>query len=568
VGAKSARLLTVFALLLGLLGSSATSGTQSSGTPSGGDPQGLRFRVTIDTAVPDQYVSGRLYVMISRRDSPEPRFQVSARGIPIWGKDITAPKRGMTIEVDSRDEGVFGFPLSSMRDLPPGEYHVQALLNVYERFERSDGSVVELPMPCGDGQNPFRQPGNLVSDVVTMDLQPTQGRPMSLRLTQAIEPVHPIPPDGNCQQGNPPDTEHVKYFKIQSDLLTEFWGRPMYIGADVLLPEGYNDPAEADRSYPVVYRHGHYPYQRAPYSFREDGGNAFSRWWLSDDVPRMIAVEFRHENPYYDDSYAVNSANLGPYGDAIAHEMLAAIDERFRTVPEPWARALTGGSTGGWASLAQQVFYPEIYDGVWSLCPDSPDFRAFQVVNVYEDANAYWTDHEWYRVARPSNRRINGDIQYTMEDENHWELALGTRSRSTKQWDIWEAVHGPQGPDGYPARIWDKDTGLIDPEVAAAWRDMDIRHYLETNWSSVGPLLKDKIHVYMGDADTYFLDSGSEYLRAFLENVENPESGAEFQFGRRQPHCWSPYTSPELLTLITDRMIERAPQGSLEAWQR
>ena len=167
----------------------------------------------------------------------------------------------------------------------------------------------------------------------------------------------------------------------KSDLLSAYWGRPMYIAANVLLPAGYDE--HPDARYPVVYQHGHYP-GPSPFSFREDGGNAFSAWWLSSEQrDRVIAVTFRHENPFYDDSYAVNSANLGPYGDAITKELMPELDHRFRTQGSAWARSLTGGSTGGWESLAQQVFYPELYSSTFSTCPDPVDFRYPSGVPAY-----------------------------------------------------------------------------------------------------------------------------------------------------------------------------------------
>src|SRR5581483_7926335 len=172
-------------------------------------------------------------------------------------------------------------------------------------------------------------------------------------------PAEPVPEGGTCQQGNPADSEHVKHLKIQCDLLTAFWGPPMFLGADVLLPDGFD--ASSGTRYPVIYLQGHYP--------------------------KVIVVQLRHENPYFDDSYAVNSANLGPYGDAIVTELIPALQHRFRMVPKPWARTLTGASTGGWEALAQQVYDPSFYGGTWPLCPDPVDFRFHQLVNIYRDQN-------------------------------------------------------------------------------------------------------------------------------------------------------------------------------------
>ncbi len=149
----------------------------------------------------------------------------------------------------------------------------------------------------------------------------------------------------------PPDTAWVKRIKIQSQLLTKFWGHPMYIGATILLPAGYND--HPNERYPVIYDQGHFGLN-APFGFTEtkpqnergQAGYEFYQQWTSGNLPRMLAVTFQHPTPYFDDSYAVNSANNGPYGDALLQELIPYLEEHFRIIREPYARVLTGGSTG------------------------------------------------------------------------------------------------------------------------------------------------------------------------------------------------------------------------------
>ncbi len=126
-------------------------------------------------------------------------------------------------------------------------------------------------------------------------------------------------------------------------------------------------------------------------------------------------MSIQHANPYYDDSYGVNSANVGPYGDAIVKELIPYVEKRFRWIGEPWSRALYGGSTGGWIALAQQIFYPDFFNGSWCSCPDPVDFRAYQQIDIYKDRNAYWADSEWKRVPRIDRRDTNGDVTATME---------------------------------------------------------------------------------------------------------------------------------------------------------
>ena len=544
------------ALLLVAVGSASAV---QSGSP-------LEFRITFDAGLRADAATGRVFVIVSAPGDQDPRFNVEpAGGVPAWGRDVTAVAPGTSMVVDASSE-VYGYPFASIDQLPEGDYTVQAFLNVYTKFTRSDGSVVWLHMPCGDGGYFFDSPGNLYSTPVEMHLSPTGGT-VELALDTEIDPSEPVPDGGTCQQGNPSDSRHVKHMKIQSDLLTEFWGTPIFIGADVLLPVGYDKARNAGARYPVVYLQGHYP-GGDPFWFSEGGGDRFSDWWLSKDAPRVVVVQFRHETPFFDDSYAVNSANLGPYGDAIVTELIPALEDSYRLVPKPWARTLTGGSTGGWEALAQQIFYPSFYGGSWGLCPDSLSFGWHQLVNIYKYANAYHRSYDWEQAPRPSARTVPGDTLWTMGQENHFELAMGTLGRSQLgQWDVWQAVFGPQGPDGYPAPIWDKATGEIDHEVAEQWKPMDLSLYVADNWRQIGSKLAGKLRIYVGDDDTFFLNNGVQAMESVLEGLKDPKAKAVVEYGADAPHCWGPWGA-ELVQMMADAMASNAPAEADLSWYR
>jgi hypothetical protein len=254
----------------------------------------------------------------------------------------------------------------------------------------------------------------------------------------------------------------------------------------------------------------------------------------------VLLVEIQHPTPYYDDSYAVNSENNGPYGDAIQYELIPEIERRFRGIGAGWARFTYGGSTGGWEAMAVQVFYPEEYNGAWVACPDPIDFRAYTLVNIYQDRNAYFLDSEWKRTPRPGQRDWLGRVSTTLEETNHRELALGTKSRSGDQWDTWEAVYSPVGPDGYPRRIWDKLTGEIDREVAEFWREhYDLVHILRRDWKTLGPKVKGKLFIYVGDMDNYYLNNAVYLAEEFLESTRDPYYAGDVDYGDRAEHCWN-----------------------------
>jgi hypothetical protein len=544
------RRLSVATLFVGLLALVIGSFVSSAGRPD----EPLRFEVELSPRASaaiaelglDVPVVGRVYVIISTDDRREPRFQVRPRGVPFWGKDVRDISGGGQIVLSSADDAVIGHPLESIEDIPPGEYYVQAALNVYTRFERSDGHVVEMHLNSGAGQSPFRAPGNAYSEVRQIYLDPGTSGPVRLELSEVIPPVEPPEPGESLQQGNPRDEgELVKFVKIRSDLVSEFWGRDMYIGANVLLPADYwEDP---ERRYPVIYYQGHFAGRRVPFGYGSRGGggrgSGFTEFWDSPDSPKMIVVSFRDANPFYDTSYSVNSANVGPYGDALVQELIPYLEGEFRIVAEPWARVLAGGSTGGWEALAMQVFYPDFFGGAWGWCPDPVDFHYYQIVDIYEDENAYEIGSAWMKVERPAQRRTDGNVQMTMRQENGYELAVGPRGRSGGQWAIWEALYSPVGADGYPAPIWDPVTGGIDHDVGEYWREhYDLHDILRRNWPSLGPKLTGKLHFAVGDMDSYYLNNGVHALEEFLSAVDDPPAHASFEYGPRKPHCWIGYS--------------------------
>lgn len=508
---------------------------------------GIKFEVTFTGEAHSGDITGRVYVILASDNTREPRFQVHPRGVPFFGKDISSLKPEEPAVLDAED---FGYPYPSLNDIPPGEYHVQAFINLYTRFERLDGHVLWMHQDQWEGQRWNRSPGNIYSEVRKLTIDPSRGEVIRLSCSEVIPEV-----------AVPPDTKWVKRIKFQSRILTEFWGQPMYLGAVILLPKGYHE--NPDQSYPVNYMQGHFSLN-PPYGFREkkpvSGGSReqrgydFHEYWISDDCPRMLAVTFQHPCPYYDDSYAVNSPNVGPYGDAIMQELIPYIEKEFRIIKEPYARVLSGGSTGGWISLAMQIFYPDFFGGVFSLCPDPVDFRYFQCVDIYGDKNAYYKQFGGISVPTPSDRLTDGVVTLTYEQRNHFELALGTKNRSGQQIDIFEAAFGPIAEDGYVKPLFDKRTGEIDPEVAQYWKKhYDLRYYLETHWTQIGAALEGKLHIYTGDMDTHYLNNAVVLLERFLEKTKNPYYAGTIEYGDGEPHCWGPY-GEELLELIGEHV--------------
>ncbi|MES2177598.1 MAG: alpha/beta hydrolase-fold protein [Gemmatimonadota bacterium] len=507
---------------------------------------GPRIEISFAKEAHAEPITGRVYVAFSKTSDARstPIQQTGETGVPLFGVNIESLAAGKAAAIDAKS---LGYPARSLKDIPAGEYWVQPFVNVYTKFARADGHTVWMHMDQWEGQNWKRSPGNIFGEPVKIAYDPKSPKPIKLIADKVIPPIVV-----------PADSGNVKRIKIQSQILSKWWGQPIYLGAVILLPKDYDKHPEA--KYPIVYSEGHFSL-RAP-------GVGSTPYWNADGTPRMIIVTLQHPSPYYDDSYGVNSANNGPFGDAIMQELIPAVESKLRVIGQPWARLLTGGSTGGWISLAKQVMYPDFYGGTWSLCPDGVDFRYHQIVNVYADTNAYWLNRGWMKIDRPTQRRPDGNITAMMKDENWYELAVGDKSRSGGQWDIWEATYGPVGADGYPARIWDKQTGVIDKKVADYWKqNYDLRNILETKWSTLGPKVANKINVYVGDADSYFLNMGVHMLENFTKTTASPKWTGEIVFQPMAPHCWGP-PMPELMGKMTTHMERTAPTGAdLRSWR-
>lgn len=549
---------------------------------------GLQVNVVYPEKAAAGPLDGRLLLMISKNGKAEPRFQINdgPTGQQVFGIEVDGWKPGQKAVFDA---SVFGFPLASLAEVPAGKYHVQALLHRYETFHRADGHVVKLPMDRGEGQQWNAAPGNLYSTPREIALDPGQSGTVEIVLDAVIPPIAP-----------PADTRYIKHVKMKSELLSKFWGRPIELGAHVLLPAGFDDHPEA--RYPLVINHGHFPYDFAgfreeppdpnlepDYNERfqwkgynrtvEEHAHQFYKEWTGPNFPRFLIVEIQHANPYYDDSYAVNSQNLGPYGDAITYELIPFLEKKFRGIGQGWARFMYGGSTGGWEAMAAQVFYPEEYNGAYIACPDPIDFRAYTTVDIYSHQNAYVIESDWKKTRRPGHRNWLGHVSATVEEMNHLELVLGPKSRSGGQWDIWEAVYSPVGKDGYPQPIWDKKTGVIDKEIAAHWREFyDLRHILERDWKTLGPKLHGKLNIYVGDMDNYYLNNAVYLTEEFLRKAD-PPFGGEIAYGDRAEHCWNgdptrPNATSRLryhqmyAPKILQRLLSTAPAGAdVTSWR-
>ena len=575
-------------VLLGLL--SGAGPTAQAQAPAASD---LRVEVTFDEALSDTPMTGRIFLALSPDPEPVPRIAayMSARRrvarVPFFAMDVEGWAPGAAAIIDA---SASGYPLHSLADVTPGTYYVQAVLNVYTRFERTDGHVIWAPMDQWEGQRWAYKPGNFVSEPVQVRIDPSEPETIRLNLTRTIPPVQ-----------MPADTRWVKRIKIQSEMLSEFWGHPIYLGATILLPKTYEE--QPDQRYPAIYVQNHFsldpafdfsttppaptptssnlkPYPRSnvetadPWKGggKKESGYEFYQAWATDTLSQMVAITFQHPTPYFDDSYAVNSVNHGPYGDALVEELIPYLEEQFRLIAEPYARVLTGGSTGGWSSLALQIQNPTFFNGTWTFYPDPVDFRRFQLINIYEDENAFIVPNAAYDAPeRMLQRTPEGQPLATVRQISQLEHAQGTQGRSGAQIDAWNAAFAPITADGYPAELWDKVTGKIDRDVAHYMRDngSDLRYYLEENWPEIGDDLVGKIRIYNPEMDDFYLPLAVYLMEDFLENRTDPYYDGAIVHGRpMKAHGWSPVTNAQLVEEMARHVAEHAPAEADTSWIR
>ncbi len=291
---------------------------------------GPRFEVVVPADAHAQPITGRVYVVLSRKESTNLLDRIGSweQETPFFGQDVSALRPGESGVINA---DTLGYPLASLKDIPAGDYYVQALVNVYTEFHRADGHTIWAHMDQWEGQQFNKSPGNLYSEVQKVHLDPAKGYDIKLEANHVIPPVEV-----------PPDTPWVKHVRFESKLLTAVLGTPDVPWRDRSAAQGLRPASE--RALSGDLRAG--TFRAASALVHADGAaEPDSKWgklryetfqaWSGDNFPRMIAVTFQHPTPFFDDSYAVNSANNGPYGDAIMQELIPYLEEHFRIIREP-----------------------------------------------------------------------------------------------------------------------------------------------------------------------------------------------------------------------------------------
>ncbi len=462
---------------------------------------GLKFAVQYPATAFAGPFSGRVVVYLSK-NAPQPRFGPNwFMPEPMYSKMFRNMKPNEEMVLDGE---TMGFP-GKLSALPAGEYTVQAVV------DRNLG-----------GRSIGSSPGNLYSQPERVALDPAEEKTVSILCDQVIQ-ARPFR-----------ETETVKEVRVESKLLSKFYGRPTYLNASVALPEAWHK--EPNRKFPIVYEvpgfGGRHTMMSGATNVRATnrGGVEFLHVVLDPDCPTGHSV-------------FADSANNGPWGKALTTELIPEIEKRFRAIGTMETRYVRGHSSGGWSSLWLQVTYPDVFGGCWSTSPDPVDFRDFQRIDLYQPNANMFTDSAG--APRPL-ARIGDQVAILYKPFSDMERPL-----RGEQLGSFEGVFSPRGPDGEPRKLWNRDTGAIDPDVAQAWKKYDIDLTLRTHWQQLGPKLKGKLHVYCGDMDTFYLEGAVKLLQKDLQRLGSDAKVELF------PGDHGSVMTPELRQRIDTEMAEQ-----------
>ncbi len=463
---------------------------------------------------------GRLFIFFGKSPYAEPRTQTWPGPWNQGGEFFAVNLRGLeadeSIELNG-SEGWIGTASWNLPEVPEGDYRMQVLW---------DQDLVE---------SGINAPGNIYSSVSTVEIGSTAE--LTFELDQQIGErrvvSHPL----------------VREIDLVSDTLSAWWGHPVHVKASVLLPAGYKEGA--DIAYPIRYNVAGYGgrYTRVNQLAGDDN---FMEWWTSDEAPRIINVFLDGEGPF-GDSYQMDSENSGPYGYSLIHELIPRIESLYRGTSTAETRFVDGCSTGGWVSLALQLFYPDQFNGTFSYSPDAIDFSNYQLINIYRDGNTFVNE---YGLTRPIMRDVMGEPMVSWEDFIQYENVQGasdTYLNSGGQICSHTALYSPAGENGLPVPLIDPRSGAIDHEVAEHWKKYDLRLHCQENWEELGPQLQGKIFIWMGDMDNFYLNTATRSFSEFIDQTENPESDAEIVFTPMEGHC-SMYSHRAVLMKIQERL--------------
>lgn len=485
-----------------------------------GQNHGLDLNISVDASLlADFKSSGRLFIFLNKNPNVEPRTLTwPSPGNYIFAKNFNNWDGQSSLQVTHSNDWV-STASWSLDNIPAGTYYVQLAWDQDTQESRIDA------------------PGNIYSPKQKIELTRSTAQEIVLKeKIPARELVdHPL----------------VKEIILRSDTLSAWWGKPMFVKASVLLPGQYGK--QDQQVYPIRYNVAGYGGRYTRIN-RIVNNPEFLDWWTSEEAPQIINVFLDGEGPF-GDSYQMDSDNSGPYGYSLIHELIPHIENQYRGTNSSDTRFVDGCSTGGWVSLGLQLYYPDVFNGVFSYSPDAIEFENYQLINIYEDENAYTNE---FGYERPVARMTDGEPMIKLRDFIQYENVLGasnTYVNSGGQFSAHTALYGPKGNNGLPQPLFDPVSGVIDSSIAEYWKKYDFKIHALNNWKTLGPKLQGKIHIWMGDMDHFYLNMATRAFDQFLKSTTQPVSDAEVIFSPTQGHC-AQFSNRTVLDQIVERLSE------------
>lgn len=478
----------------------------------------LQFELSVAAPLHDRWhPQGRVLIFLTEMEGIEPRTLTwPSKGNHILAMNLNDWKPNETRMFTAGHQMISTkYPLDRF---PSGEYYLQALWDQDQQESRIDA------------------PGNLFSEVKKVVIR--QDQTIRLVIDQIIPPrrliVHPL----------------VHEITFKSAVLSAWWKKDVYLKASVLVPVSY--VREPKKKYPLRINVSGYGgrYTRVNGTVQD---SAFMAWYSGPDGPDVITLYVDGEGPF-GDCYQLDSENSGPYGTALTSELIPYIEKTFRARGNANSRYVDGCSTGGWVSLALQLLYPDYFNGAFSYSPDAVDFENWQLINIYQDKNAFINE---YGLSRPLAREVSGEPIMTMQEFIQYENVLAptnTYVTSGGQFSAFTALYSPKGADGLPVPLFDPYTGVINQNVAKVWK-YDLKRYVQNNWPVLGPKLQGKLWIWMGDMDNFYLNPALRSLEAFLKSSTNPVSDVIIQFSPMCGHC-DHYSEKKVLQMIQQKELK------------
>jgi putative esterase len=270
--------------------------------------------------------------------------------------------------------------------------------------------------------------------------------------------------------------------------------RPLW----VYVPPGYDD--EPDRRYPSIYvlqgLTGQLDMWRNRTAFRRNFPE------LLDELAAPAVVVFVDAWTSLGGSQFIDSPGTGRYGSYLCDEVVAFVDERYRTLAAPEHRGVTGKSSGGYGAMVSAMLRPDRFGGLATHAGDAlfevcylPEFRlaARALRDRYDGSfDRFWEDFR----SRPAFAGPNDHVLL-----NAWCMAACYSA------DEDGTVHVPFEPE----------TGKLVPEVWERWLAWDPVRMAERHADALRGLRA--IYIDAGTRDEPYLDLGAEAFRRALAGI-------------------------------------------------